>query len=126
VTAPGAVVEATELSALDGTPVARVTVPLPSDVPPLRHRLVAAGINCYEADLRFAYSYLRDRDLRGTIAIEGPWQPDTRLRRIYRNPTLSPADFLPALRVLSLDIETDPGATTLYAIGLAGLGTIAY
>ena len=123
VTAPGAVVEATELSALDGTPVARVTVPLPSDVPPLRHRLVAAGISCYEADLRFAYSYLRDRDLRGTIAIEGPWQPDTRLRRIYRNPTLSPADFLPALRVLSLDIETDPGATTLYAIGLAGLGT---
>ena len=122
VTAPGAVVEPTDLRALDGTPVARVTVPVPSDVPPLRQRLAAAGVTCYEADLRFAYSYLRDRDLRGTIAIDGPWQPDTHLRRVYRNPTLSPADFLPQLRVLSLDIETDPGAAALFAIGLAGLG----
>jgi DNA polymerase-2 len=121
VPAPG-VVEATKLRSIDGRLVVRVTVPLPSDVPPLRQRLTAAGITCFEADLRFAYSYLRDRDLRGTIDIEGPWQPDARLRRIYRNPILSPADFVPTLRVLSLDIETDPEAATLFAIGLAGLG----
>ena len=73
-------------------------------------------------DIRFAYSYLRDRDLRGTIAIEGPWQPEGRLRRVYRNPELTPADYFPTLRVLSLDIETDPKARNAFAIGLAGLG----
>jgi DNA polymerase-2 len=121
-TTSGTTVEPTDFRALDGTPVVRVTVPLPSDVPPLRHRLAAAGIPCYEADLRFAYSYLRDRDLRGTIDIEGSWQADSRLHRIYRNPTLSPSDYSPTLRILSLDIETNLGATELYAIGLAGLG----
>jgi DNA polymerase-2 len=123
VTSPGAEVSATDLRALDGTPVARVTVALPGDVPPLRQRLSAAGVPCYEADVRFAYSYLRDRDLRGTIAIEGPWESGGRIRRVYRNPTLAPADYFPSLRVLSLDIETDVKASTLFAIGLAGLGT---
>ena len=123
VSALGATVEATDLRALDGTAVARVTTVAPGDVPPLRQRLGAAGITCYEADLRFAYTYLRDRDLRGTIAIDGSWQPGERIRRIYRNPALAPADFVPRLRVLSLDIETDRHATTLFAIGLAGLGS---
>ncbi len=122
VTTPGADVVPTDLRALDGTPVARVTVPVPSDVPPLRQRLLAAGVPCYEADVRFAYSYLRDRDLRGTIAIEGAWQPEGRIRRVYRNPELTPADYFPTLRVLSLDIETDPKASALFSIGLAGLG----
>ena len=119
----GATVEPTDLRALDGTPVARVTTAVPGDVPPLRQRLTAAGICAYEADLRFAYTYLRDRDLRGTIAIDGPWQPGERIRRVYRNPTLAPADFPPRLRILSLDIETDRHADSLFAIGLAGLGS---
>ena len=123
VTASGATVEPTDLRALDGPPVARVTVTVPSEVPPLRARLGAAGITCYEADLRFAYTYLRDRGLHGTVTIEGKWEPEGRIRRVYRNPELTPADYQPTLRVLSLDIETDPAAHTLYAIGLAGLGT---
>src|SRR5687767_4112693 len=71
VTVPGARVDTTDLHALDGTPVARVIVQVPSDVPPLRQRLTNAGITCYEADLRFAYTYLRDRGLHATIRIEG-------------------------------------------------------
>ncbi len=123
ITAPGAQVEATDLRALDGTPVARVSVQVPSDVPPLRQRLASAGIACYEADLRFAYTYLRDRGLHATIDIEGAWQREGRIRRVYRNPAIAPAAYQPSLRVLSLDIETDERATTLYAIALAGLGS---
>ncbi len=122
VTARGALVTPTPLVALDGTPVARVTVALPSDVPPLRQRLMATGVTCYEADIRFAYSYLRDRDLRGTIAIDGPWASEGRIRRVYRNPELTPAAYAPSLRILSLDIETSIDASSLFAIGLAGLG----
>ncbi|MCC7539310.1 MAG: DNA polymerase II [Deltaproteobacteria bacterium] len=122
-TGPEVRLEPTDLVALDGTPVARVTVDLPAHVPPLRERLQAKGIPCYEADLRFVYSYLRDRDLRGAISIDGPWRPQGRIRRVYRNPTLAPADYTPRLRTLSLDIETDLTASSLFAIGLAGLGT---
>jgi DNA polymerase-2 len=78
---------------------------------------------CHEADLRFAYTYLRDRGIHGAVAIDGAWHHDERIRRVYRNPALAPApDFTPTLRVLSLDIETDLDAQRLFAIGLAGLG----
>jgi DNA polymerase-2 len=122
VEALGVSVEPTDLRTLDGAPVARVEVAVPSEVPPLRQRLAAAGIACFEADLRFAYRYLIDRDLRGAIAIDGPAEPGQGIRYVYRNPALAPAHFVPQLRTLSIDIETDLRATTLYAIALAGLG----
>lgn len=122
VAALGPRVATTDLRSLEGSSVARVEMALPSDVPPLRQRLAAAGIACFEADLRFAYRYLIDRDLRGAIAIDGPSEPAPGIARVYRNPTLTPADFTPDLRVLSIDIETDMRASTLYAISLAGLG----
>src|ERR1700675_1644503 len=52
---------ATGQVALDGRRVVRVDVPAPSDAPPLRERLVRAGIACHEADVRFAMRYLIDR-----------------------------------------------------------------
>ncbi len=122
VAALGARVDPTDLKSLDGMPVARVELPVPGDVPPFRQRLAAAGIACFEADLRFAYRYLIDRDLRSAIAIEGPSEPGRRIAHVYRNPVLTPADFTPSLRVLSIDIETDRHARTLFAISLAGLG----
>jgi DNA polymerase II len=115
-------VEATDLRALDGTAVARVTTRVPADVPPLRQRLADHGIAAYEADLRFAYRYLIDRDLRGAITIDGRSEPGSHVRHIFRNPELTPATWVPSLRVLSIDIETDVRANALYAIALAGLG----
>lgn len=119
----GATVTASELTALDGTPVARVETAVPADVPPLRHRLAAAGIIGFEADLRFAYRYLIDRGLRAAVEITGDAAPGPHgIARLYRNPTLAPAHFVPRLRILSIDIETDLRAQHLYAVGLAGLG----
>src|SRR5439155_2989096 len=53
--APGACLVPSELRALGGEPVVRVEVALPGDVPGVRNRLGAAGVDCLEADLRFAY-----------------------------------------------------------------------
>ena len=118
----GARVEPTELRSLDGEPVARVETSVPADVPPLRQRLATAGIPCFEADLRFAYRYLIDRGLRAAIDIAGPSTPEGGIAHVYRNPTLAPASFVPKLKILSIDIETNLRATQLYAIALAGLG----
>ncbi len=134
VRALGVDVSPTELRSFDGDAVARVETVLPGDVPPLRQRLAAAGITCFEADLRFAYRYLIDRGLRAAIDIDGDATSNGgtvdgaapsrfgEIAYVYRNPTLSPAHFVPQLKVLSLDIETDLRARHLYAIGLAGLG----
>src|SRR5690348_2170608 len=45
----------------DGAPVQRVQLGSPGDVPPLRDRLHAIGIETFEADVRFATRYLIDR-----------------------------------------------------------------
>ena len=55
-----------------GEPVARVEVEVPTDVPPLRDRLHAAGIDTFEADVRFAVRYLIERGIKGGCEIEGP------------------------------------------------------
>jgi DNA polymerase-2 len=123
VRALGVTVTSTELRSLDGLEGARVETAVPADVPPLRQRLAAAGITCFEADLRFAYRYLIDRGLRAAIDIDGEATPGAGIAHVYRNPALAPSRFLPRLKILSLDIETDLRAQHLYAIGLAGLGS---
>lgn len=113
-----AVIESTSLLSLAGEAVARVSVPLPGDVPGLRSRLENRGIACFEADVRFAYRYLIDRGIRGAFEVDGPFQHHERLGRVYRNPDLQPCHWLPRLKVLSIDIETDKKADQLYSIAL--------
>ncbi|MGH7268101.1 MAG: 3'-5' exonuclease, partial [Candidatus Rokuibacteriota bacterium] len=105
-----------------GEPVARVEVALPGDVPPLRARLAEAGIECFEADVRFAYRYLIDRGIRGAFATSGPFERRPGVGRVYRNPDLGPAAFVPRLRVLSFDVETSLDGRRLNTIAAAGAG----
>ena len=82
--------------------------PRPQDTPPLRDKLTAAGITCYEADVRFAYRYLIDRGIRGSLEIHGAGRPGQGVDTVFENPEIRPADWTPRLSVLSFDIETDP------------------
>jgi len=118
----GARLVPSELRTFAGEPVLRVELALPQDVPPLRGRLAQAGIDCLEADLRFAYRYLIDRGIRGGFSVEGAFEQRPGVGRVYRNPELAPADFAPRLRVLALDIETSLDGTHLYSLAMAGAG----
>ncbi len=113
---------ATDRVSLEGLPVARVEVDSPADTPTLRNRLVAAGIATYEADVRFAMRYLIDRGVRGAATIEGEGRSVPGLGVVFDEPEVTPADWTPELRVLSFDIETDPSARQLLAVGLHGCG----
>lgn len=119
---PGMTVEVRDLRDLDGAPVARVVLPLPSALSALRDRLARAGITTYEADIRFAYRYLIDHGIRAVASIEGPVEEGPGGLQIYRNPTLRPATARPSLRVLSLDVETTPDASRLLSFAIAGCG----
>ena len=107
---------------LRGVPLARVEVPTPSDTPGIRDRLHHDGIRTYEADVRFAYRYLIDRGIRGTLSIDGTGTPGSGVTRRYDNPVVSPATWRPQLSILSVDIETDPRAHRLLSVALVGSG----
>jgi DNA polymerase II len=108
-----------------GSPLSQIAVAIPSDVPALRDRLHANGIDTFEADVRFPVRYLIQRGIKGACEIEGTAIPGTQsgvgVTVTFDNPDLRPAQVKVEPRVLSFDIETDPKAERLLAISLYGI-----
>ena len=115
---PRARVEDCGARAFDERPVARITATTPGEVVALRTRLERQGIPCFESDVRFTTRYLLDHGIRGSFEVEGDFETAKGVGRVYRNPDLGPASWVPSLRVLSLDIETSPRGDLVYAIAL--------
>jgi DNA polymerase-2 len=111
-----------ERRTFDGAEAARVEVGVPQDAPPLRDRLHTAGVDTFEADVRFAQRYLIDRGVRGTCRIEGEATRGERIDWVFDDPIVTPAPATVTPRVLSFDIETDGRAEQLLAIALYGCG----
>ena len=105
-----------------GAPVCRIELPTPPDVPDLRDRLHASGIDTFEADVRFAMRYLIERGIKGGCEIEGTAVPGTGVTWIFDDPVLRPAAVKIEPRVLSFDIETDGKGERLLAISLYAPG----
>ncbi|MCR9279485.1 MAG: DNA polymerase II [Pseudomonadaceae bacterium] len=118
----GAPSSATPMRSFAGEALRQVEVGVPPDVPALRDSLHASGLVTFEADVRFAQTFLLDRQLRGSIAIEGHSAAAEGVDHCFDNPRLEPANCDIALRVLAFDIETHPAADKLLAISLYGLG----
>ncbi|HEU0202816.1 MAG TPA: DNA polymerase II [Burkholderiaceae bacterium] len=118
----GAVPRPVEQRTFDGAPVRRIEVETPADVPPLRDRLHAAGIETFEADVRFAVRYLIERGIKGGCEIEGAAQRGTGITLVFDNPVVRPADVDVTPRVLAFDIETDAKGKRLLAISLYAPG----
>ncbi len=119
----------TDLRTMSGEPVVRVEVAIPAAAPPIRDALRNGGIPAYEADVRFAMRALIDGGLRGALAIGGGGVAasgkDAFVDRLFVDPDLAPTDWRPApeaLRLLSIDLETDPRGREVYAAALAGCG----
>ena len=105
-----------------GAAVCRLDAETPQDIPVLRDRLHAAGIDTFEADVRFAARYLIDRGIKGGCEIEGEYVAGNGVTRVYHNPALRPARVDIEPRMLSFDIETDANGGRLLAISLYALG----
>ncbi len=111
--ATGAVVEPTALTSLQGEPVSRVTLQIPGEVPALRDSLRNQGFGVHQADVRFAYLYMMEHDLRAEVEIEGDDRDPQGRFAHFVNPALRATTLErgePALSWLSLDIETTPDA----------------
>ncbi len=87
--------------------VVKVYTDMPSDVKRLRREFEKNNIECYEADIKFAYRFLFDHDIYAVIDINGEYKEGERVNRVYEDPYLSPSEGDIPLRVLSMDIEVD-------------------
>ena len=106
----------------DGAPAALIDVDAPPEVPGVRDRLHSAGIETFEADVRFAMRYLIERGIKGGVEIEGDAVAGTGITWVFDNPILRPAEVKIEPRALSFDIETHGKAERLLAISLYAAG----
>jgi DNA polymerase-2 len=99
--------------------VAKIILAIPADVAQLRKYLEGdLNIACYEADIRFYQRFLIDHDIKGSLKIKGEYKKGTYVDRIYENPEIKSSEWLPELKVLSVDIETDSHGKGIYCISL--------
>jgi DNA polymerase II len=112
--------QATDQRTFEGSPVLRLQAQIPGDVPAIRDRLHAAGIDTYEADVLFAVRYLIERGIKGGCEIEGEAIAGSGVTWVFDEPSLRPAPASFAPRVLAFDIETDARSERLLAISLYG------
>jgi DNA polymerase-2 len=110
--------EPSSFATMDGEPVVALRAATPYALRDLRDALHRRGIRTYEADVKLSARCLMDRRIRCAVEIRGEWRPGRRVGRVYKNPELSPCSFTPRLSILSLDLETDGRADTVYAASL--------
>ncbi|MBI5391953.1 DNA polymerase II [Candidatus Woesearchaeota archaeon] len=112
--------EKTHLKNKEGEAVVKIILDIPADVPKLRKKFEDAEIICYEADIRFPYRFLMDKEILGSIDIDGEYVSGGRVDRVYLHPDIKPIYWEPQLKVLSLDIETMSDMQTVVCLSLWG------
>ncbi|MDF1567805.1 MAG: DNA polymerase II [Spirochaetaceae bacterium] len=85
-----------------------------------RFRLADSGVRTWESDVRPEDRFLMERFIRGSARIAGEVRQEGVLTT-YPHPKLSPSEWCPSLRTLSLDIETGRDGR-LYGIAIDANG----
>jgi DNA polymerase II len=107
----------TKLKSFSKEKVSKIIFELQPELNKCRHEIHKKEVNTFEADLRPSFRFLIGEDIYNSIEIEGDYEFSELVDRVYKNPEISSADFLPVLKVLSLDIETGSDGELL-CIGL--------
>src|SRR3989344_2250444 len=97
----------------------KIYTSIPSEVPTLRKYLEEKGVDCYEADIKFSQRFLIDNNIKVTVDINDDYEPNELIDRVYREPTLKPAEaYSPKLKIFSIDIETSADGKKLYSLSI--------
>ncbi|MEK6927561.1 MAG: DNA polymerase II [Nanoarchaeota archaeon] len=106
----------TTLKTFQGNIVIKISSDLHTELNKLSSALHKLDIETYESDIKPNTRFLMDKDILGSLEIEGDFQSSERVDRIYSNPEIKPSNFTPELKILSLDIESN--AQGIFCIGL--------
>jgi DNA polymerase-2 len=111
--------EETDFKTFNGEEVTKITLTIPKEIPEVRDLFESSGIKTYEADIRFARRFLIDKNIHSAIEIEGDYELNERIDRIYKEPELTPVEYFPKnLKVLSIDIESSSDGKSLFCVSL--------
>lgn len=75
-------------------------------------------IETFEGDLRPEVKFSIEKEILDVIEIEGDYEANERVNRLYINPLIEPAKWEIKLKTISLDIEAGKESQELYCIGL--------
>ncbi len=82
-----------------------------------KEQVSAAGIEIFESDINPVERFLMERFVRGSMRVRGSLNTLKNYSEIH-NPRVAPSDYVPALRMVSIDIETAIDHLELFSIGL--------
>ncbi len=82
------------------------------------YKKIHRKVPTFEADVKPHIRFMIDHDIVTTINIEGDYESSNKIDRIYHEPKISPTEFKPRLKILSIDIESDKKSGKLFCIGL--------
>jgi DNA polymerase-2 len=107
------------MKTFSGDQIVKILTHYPRDVADLRRRLQEKEIECYEADIRFAYRFLIDSNIRGFLTIDGEYTRGDRVDRVYKNPRIEPVNTCTIpVETVSLDIEVNETTGEIVCITL--------
>jgi len=106
------------LKDFDGKKVVKILVDKPSDVVHVRDTFHDANISTYEADIRYSQRFILDHELRSSVDITGDYEYQDDIR-VYKDAAIKPSNWMPDLKVLSLDIETNAKTGDIYVVSVA-------
>jgi DNA polymerase II len=110
-------IDKTDLKNFENENVSKITANTQTELNKL-HQVIHKKIQTYEADIKPHYRFLIDKNLLGTMNIEGDYESSERIDRIYIEPEISPVTYKPNLKIASIDIETDKQLNKLFCIGI--------
>lgn len=112
-------IEETNNKSFNGKKVIKISSENHITLNKLSENLHKSEIDTYEGDIKPHNRYLMDKDIYGSISIEGDYSSSEKLDRIYNSPDISPSKEKIKLKVISLDTESDKNGK-LFCIGLYG------
>lgn len=115
--------EDSELKSFSEEELVKIKKSIPKEVGDLRKEFEEKGIDCFEADIRFAYRFMMDYDLKGTIKIDGKESKNDAIRvdTFFNEPKLEAGNWRPQqndLRILSIDLEQSMDGKDFYCLSM--------
>jgi DNA polymerase II len=108
----------TNLSTFSNKRVTKIFSSSQTELNKLSSAIHKLSISTYEADIKPHMRFIIDNNLLGSINLEGDYESSEKLDRIYQNPEITPSDYIPKLKIASIDIETDMNLNSLFCIGI--------
>ncbi|MBS3088267.1 DNA polymerase II [Candidatus Pacearchaeota archaeon] len=110
-------VEETKLKTFQDEPLLKISAENSTELNKL-YKAIRKTLPTFEADLKPHQQFLIEKNILGTVDIEGEYETAEKIDRVYSNPKLTPADYKPNLKIASIDIESDKTLNTLFCIGI--------